>query len=94
MTHEEVRSTDRDALLEYPLCWPAFQRVVVCRCLFCGRHHTHIAGHAVHGATDFPAKKFAETLEDDGTFIPFGYLELVVEEVGTPGAPSPGLSGP
>jgi hypothetical protein len=40
------------------------------------------AGHAVHGAMDVPAKKLAETLEDDSHLVPLGYLELVVKEIG------------
>jgi hypothetical protein len=71
------------SFLEHPLCWPAFQRLVVCL-PFSGRHHTHITGHAIHGATDLHAKKFAETLEDDGPLVQFGYWELVIEEIGTP----------
>jgi hypothetical protein len=40
------------SFLEHPLCWPAFQRLVVCL-PFSGRHHTHITGHAIHGAPIF-----------------------------------------
>jgi hypothetical protein len=40
--------------------------------------------HAVHKATDGSAKKFAETAEDNRPLAQVGYLELVVEEIGTP----------
>ena len=31
----------------------------------------------------FMPKKLAETAEDDGHLVPFGYLKLIVEEIGT-----------
>ena len=69
--------------LPNPECgWRAFQRVVDCFCCR-GRQQTHIAGHAVHGATNVLAKKLAEAAEDDGHLVPFGYLELIVGDVGT-----------
>ena len=40
----------------------------------------------------FMPKKLAETAEDDGHLVPFGYLKLIVEEIGTLGARSHGPS--